>query len=552
MFMPPRNEGCAGNVKDENIERGLKWIGEHFNQMNQGGSRDNNVLYYTLYAIERIGVAGGLKYFGDANWFANGSDFLLKHQNKDGSWGGGGDVFGMNFHGIPDTCFALLFLAHGRAPVVINKLSYANPQGVHKADWNERPRDISNLTRWMGRQLEAPLNWHIVTLSAPLEELHDAPILYLSGSEPIEMSDGDAAKLRQFVEDGGLILGNANCGHAPFVESFQKLGSKLFPKYEFREIPASHPLFTTQQFAKSKMKANIKLMGLSNGVRELMVMIPEADLSRIWQVPFQGNIDPYAVGADIVEYATDRQNLQERKPTHIVAPNPSAAVTRSVKLARLQYSGNWDPEPGGWRRLTAILRNQYKLGLTVENVTPGEGKLKNYKVAHLTGTTAFTFNSAQQEELKKFIAGGGTLLIDAAGGSTEFTTSAEEQLTALFGKDAAAALAQPLSLEAPVYQLPDAKIESVSYRIFARSRLVGKLKAPRVFGIEQKGRVVAFYSREDLGAGLVGEPVDGITGYEPESATAIMRNIVLYVSPKAPSAATTRKASPTTLPKKKP
>ena len=39
-----------------------------------------------------------------------------------------------------------------------------------------------------------------------------------------------------------------------------------------------------------------------------------------------------------------------------------------------------------------------------------------------------------------------------------------------------------------------------------------------------------FYSREDLSGGLVGEPVDGIVGYDPATATAIMRNILLYAS----------------------
>ena len=37
------------------------------------------------------------------------------------------------------------------------------------------------------------------------------------------------------------------------------------------------------------------------------------------------------------------------------------------------------------------------------------------------------------------------------------------------------------------------------------------------------------YSREDLSAGLVGQPTDGIFGYAPSSATAIMRNIVISV-----------------------
>ena len=54
------------------------------------------------------------------------------------------------------------------------------------------------------------------------------------------------------------------------------------------------------------------------------------------------------------------------------------------------------------------------------------------------------------------------------------------------------------------------------------------MRGPRVRGIKVGDRLAVFYSREDLSAGLVGEPVDGIIGYEPATATQIMRNILLY------------------------
>ena len=74
-----------------------------------------------------------------------------------------------------------------------------------------------------------------------------------------------------------------------------------------------------------------------------------------------------------------------------------------------------------------------------------------------------------------------------------------------------------------------AKITQFGYRRFAR-KIVGETRAPRVKGIKVGDRVAVFYTREDLSGGLVGEPVDGIVGYEPATATAIMRNIVLYAT----------------------
>jgi hypothetical protein len=73
------------------------------------------------------------------------------------------------------------------------------------------------------------------------------------------------------------------------------------------------------------------------------------------------------------------------------------------------------------------------------------------------------------------------------------------------------------------------KTSEVAYRAFAR-RVVGSTRTPRLKGIEVNGRFGVFFSAEDLSEGLVGEAVDGIFGYEPASATNLMRNMVTFAS----------------------
>jgi hypothetical protein len=572
---------------DPNVDAGLKWIGDHFASLYQGGIREAITRYYTLYGIERIGVAGGYKFFGDVDWFATGSDYLLHAQARDGSWGTSADNFGHNDGNIPNTSFAILFFIHGRAPVVINKLSYANAKTNQTFVWNERPRDIANLTRWAGKEVESLLNWHVVNLAAPMRELHDAPILYLAGSKPLTFDDGDEDKLRQFVEGGGMILANADDASRSFTESATKLAAKIFPGYEFRELPADHVLYTGQQFPRAKFKLKPRVLGLSNGVRELFLLLPERDPSRAWQTHQQSS-DFFPLGADIIQYATDRKGLENPLPPYFVESDTSIKATRSATVARLEYDGNWNPEPGGWSRLAAIVHNQFNLDLTTEPVQLGKGQLNSaltpvstetpeelrkaafklippdqimatggddakihalvdqkvkelqaqqasarpaaqshYQIAHLTGTDKFELTGPEHQEIQNFVSSGGTLIIDAAGGSPSFAESAEKELTAIFGAAAITkATVSPLAMTDPLYRLPAAEIDSIEYRTFAKQRL-GRLKDPRICGIVQNGRVVAYYSREDLSAGLVGEQIDGIDGYTPDSATVIMRNIVL-------------------------
>jgi hypothetical protein len=201
-----------------------------------------------------------------------------------------------------------------------------------------------------------------------------------------------------------------------------------------------------------------------------------------------------------------------------------------IKMARLEYEGNWDPEPAGWRRMSAVLHN---IGdkLEIFPIKLGTGKLGNgrgvgVRVAHLTGTTRFKFTLEQRKEIKAFAEGGGTLIIDAAGGSGEFADSMESELATIFGGDVPNQLKEPLPPTDLVYNLPSYKIEEFGYRPFTR-KIVGTLRGPQVKVIKVNDRPAVYYSREDLSAGLVGQPVDGIIGYSPTSATAIMRNLLL-------------------------
>jgi hypothetical protein len=58
---------------------------------------------YFLWSVERVAVLYNLKTVGQIDWYAWGSKLLLANQQSDGSWR-------ERLPGIPDTCFALLFL----------------------------------------------------------------------------------------------------------------------------------------------------------------------------------------------------------------------------------------------------------------------------------------------------------------------------------------------------------------------------------------------------------------------------------------------------------
>jgi hypothetical protein len=500
---------CTGNIADEHIERGMAWLAANFSKFTERHP------LYTLYNYERIGVASGHKYFGGINWYDTGAEYLVRRQGKDGNWGS-----------VQDTCFALLFLNRGRAPVVMGKLNYEI--GGKPGSWNQRPRDVANICRWMGRQIERDLNFQIVNLKAPVAELLEAPVLFISGSDALSFTAEERDKLKAYIQQGGMIVGNADCGRKPFIDSFTRLAEELFPQYKLRELPEDHPIFTEQLFRRANWKTMPELLSLGNGAREMMLLFPRQDPARLWQIrAFDGEREILSqLMTNIVLYAVDKRNLRYKGEAVAIARNEKVKPSRTVKVARLEYDGNWDPEPAGWQRLAIIMHNDEAITLQTEAVKLGAGALAgDFAAAHLTGTGSIELSEAGRAELKKYIEGGGTLIIDAAGGSSDFGFQAGTLLQGLLP----GGRLELLKPDHPVYGTGRTPLVEVTFRPFAH-RVTGRARTPRLRGLEVDGRTAALFSPEDLSVGLVGQPIDGITGYEPSSAAAVMSRAILYAA----------------------
>jgi len=336
---------CNGNPATPAIDRGLKWLAENFEQVGAEQGYAREFPFPTLYAVERVGMASGRKYFGGNDWYAKGSEYLIRRQRKDGSWHNKGAYVGP----LPDTCFGVLFLARGRAPLLMNKLEWGekasdaagtSPAAVaaQEPEWNQRPRDVANLAYWVSSVIERDLNWQVVDETASLRDWHDAPILYVSGTKSLTLPDETKRKLREYVEGGGLVLGHADCAGRAFAAAFRKLGGELFPAYAWRELPADHPIYKNGPFLREKWKTKPSVLGLSNGVRELMLLIPQGDTGRAWQSKAVGGNEPaWQLGADVFLYTVGRTDLRYRGDVQHL--QPGIAERLGKQQARLVGDG---------------------------------------------------------------------------------------------------------------------------------------------------------------------------------------------------------------------
>jgi len=494
------------------LRKPMAWFDKHFPEtlknegLCHGGHGDT---YYYLFGVERVGLASGYKYFGKVDWYRLGAQWLLGQQQGNGSWNG-------KWGPTPATAYALLFLARGQRAVLFNRLEYGG-------DWNNRPRALANYCRYARKAFEQDVYWQIINLEVDPAEWHDAPIVVISGSIAPTLSDVDIARLRAFVHQGGTLLSVTECKGKGFQEGMRETYEKLFPSRALAPLPKDHKLYSIH----GKLEGKPEMFVLSNGARPLAIHTDE-DLCLDWQlnrwVTQRGSYD---AASNIVMYVTGK-TLRKRGAAHW-PKRPGKVDGPTVRLVRVKYDGNWDPEPLAWERVSRRIAADAKVNLEIgEPVAVKDLPSSGAAVAVMTGTSAIDLGEADGKALEAYVAGGGLLVVDAAGGYTgggrDFARSAENALDGVFGRRAL----RTLSESSELFRMKGWAIDRVHYHMQTKHRL--GTTAPQLKAVLDGERIGVLFSREDLTTALIGCAPANCDGYTPRSAYEIARNVVLYAA----------------------
>jgi hypothetical protein len=497
------------------LTAGLGWLESGDNVMGVDG-RDTLFMGYSAYGLERCALASGFKFFGTHDWFKELSDELIPQQSPNGTWGGSVRMVGAGGGNTVNTAYMVLFLSRGRHPVLMNKLRM-DPY------WDNRPRDLANLTTFASTQLERPFNWQVVSFARPWHDWMDAPILYVASHVPPKLTPDDEAKLKAYAEAGGLIFTHADSASPSFTQWANDLAKRLWPNSGgLQPLPKDHELYSVVFHLKDRPL----LSAVSNGSRLLMVHSP-TDLSPTWQEqPFKGGRETYGLGVNLFVWAAGKSNFRNRLDTPYL-PEPPSVATPAVSVARLRYPGAWDPEPYAWTHFARYFQWTTSIPVAATTVDLAALQPGQTPVAVLTGTTAITFSDADVAAVRAYVTAGGTLLVDACGGSPAFAASAESLLAQAFPTTPLA----PLSDDDPLIRGGPPGIDDLTHPT-VRSYTTEKLnlpvggKPPALGGlVAGAGHVV--YTPLDLTTGLLDTNSWGILGYTPTYAQAAVKNVLL-------------------------
>jgi len=552
----------GGPRKDANqaaIDRGLAWFDQRFTAETNPG-RDTDFYYY-LYGVERVGLASGYRFFGEHDWFREGAAELISRlcewDPRTGRMRAYERTGGNPRAGEIDTvhlAFALLFLSRGRVPVAINKLS------DESFAWNNRPRDVANITRWMSANSETGLNWQIVSIDTEPEQWLDAPLLYLASNEappwiisereldsylrrheeyraalhsgvadaaPPPLPSSQMEKLKRYLDLGGTLFAVAEGRSRSFTNAIERLGRAVHPEGEWRDLPEDHPAYRLYQPVRSQ---RVPLRGLSNGVRELIILSPATDFSEHFQGFARQMEHVFNAGMNTYLYASEKNRARPRLETHSLARGDEARVgSVPATITHVVHDGAWNAEPLALDVFSAWAWNNRGLDVTLRRRPLEQIGKSDASLVYVTGIEPVEFTEQEKEAIRKHVNEGGLILFETAGGTGRFTIDAERQMRDLFDRPVRSLLRhRVVSGEGVPGAEPLTRLE---YRPFAVQRFGARETRPRLRGMtfdDEQARVL--FSREDITHALLDQPSWGVAGYTPEWARRLLGNVVQYAT----------------------
>jgi hypothetical protein len=535
---------CCGapRVDDsaKRVELGIRWLARNFSlDSNPGAIPDSWILYY-LYGIERVGRMTARRFIGDHDWYREGSETLVRKQDSlDGSWIGGRN----ETDPFIATSFALLFLAKGRRPVLIGKLKHEPGD-----DWNHHRNDLANLTRYVEIKWRRDLTWQVIDVAnSSVEDLLQAPVLFINGRDAPAFSEEQKKNLRDYVDRGGFIFADASCSGERFDLGFRKLMLEIFPEEEhrLRLLPPEHPVWSAEETVNPKYLR--PLWGIDVGCRTSVVYCPK-DLSCYWELSRMRASDhlPKAVrdevaavdsiGINVLAYATNRELKYKPENFHRPAAEPGQDTVDRGKLqvAKLLHAGGCNAAPAALGNLLRVAADQLKIRVDtdVRDLALTDGKLFNYSIVFMHGRHNFRFTPAERKQLRAYLERGGVLFADSICSSREFTEAFRNEMKVLFPESPLARI--PVKHPLFTTELGGGDLSTVSRRQPESREPGAPLKTqvrkvePDLEGVLLGDRYAVIFSPWDISCALESHDTLECAGYTRPDAARIGLNVILY------------------------
>jgi len=346
-------------------------------------------------------------------------------------------------------------------PLFVAKLAYGDHQ-----DYMPNPGDLDTLLRHVRYQLDAWYGHTVLKLEELVQMQEDGkkckiPLLYITGYQPFRLTDGQRHALREYILDGGTLLGDATLGSRDFVESFKAEVARMFPKRKLDTLQLDHPAmrgyypfqnvnyFTIKDGVHSKSESPPQFLGLNLAARTAVLLSPY-DMTCGWDefyappAPRRGDAKPQAtlamipadairMGINLVAYVSAERNFATAQSHTRKIEGTQPQRRAALRLGLLRHHGDWNPDPNSLYQLIRLtaLKTSVPVAYDLKAVDPEVGQLADTPVVLMNGMGEPNLDADAIAALRRHIQAGGFLFINNTSGFAKFDREARSLVSRL-------------------------------------------------------------------------------------------------------------------------
>lgn len=131
-------------------------------------------------------------------------------------------------------------------------------QVVHNGDWDCTPHGIPNLLKTIDQSTTLNVQFKRIPVDPDKDDIFKFPVLMMIGQRNFTLSDAGRKRLREYLDNGGVLWVDCAVGSSEFDNAFRKEIAKLYPERKLKTLPADHPVF---KFVADSTQVSLSSLG---------------------------------------------------------------------------------------------------------------------------------------------------------------------------------------------------------------------------------------------------------------------------------------------------
>ncbi len=113
----------------------------------------------------------------------------------------------------------------------------------HDGDWDPTPHAIPNLVKYIQKNTTLNVKFEREVVSLDTADVFKHPVLYMVGQRDFTFSDAQLARLRKYLNSGGVLIVDAAAGRVAFNKAFRREIARVLPERKLEAIDTDSALY---------------------------------------------------------------------------------------------------------------------------------------------------------------------------------------------------------------------------------------------------------------------------------------------------------------------